>query len=508
MLTPGSLFAGRYRIERAIAKGGMGAVYEVVHLETDRVRALKVMHDGALESPELRQRFRREARVTSKIESEFIVEVFDAGIDDESGVPFLVMEMLRGEDLGQRLKRAGRFSAADTVTYLSQTARALDKTHAAAIVHRDLKPANLFLTTREDGSPRVKILDFGIAKLVAEGETQGGTSSLGTPLYMAPEQFRGSGKVSAQADVYALGLIAYSFLVGRPYWEEERRQAENLIAFALEIVAGPVEAPSARAARREVTLPPKFDAWFMRAVAPEAKNRFPRAGEAIMALGEALGVPIDLPPPSNAALAPPSEDSIDVVADEPSAATVLRTSKPIELRAEAKSVKIDEKPLEEATGTQAGVTRASAPGRRRSKATSLLAMSALVGVGVAGTIAVSHWTAARDAAANGATSTPTATPTATPSSTSTASASPHPNPPAQAGEVASADSSASAAPRATPAPAPPAGKAHVPATPSASASAEAQPEPEPEPEAEPEPQAPPPPHLPPPPDPPTIYGRD
>jgi serine/threonine-protein kinase len=162
-LQNGAIFAGRYRVIRCIAAGGMGAVYEVLHLETERRRALKVMLPHVLQSEDLRQRFKQEAKVAAHIDSEYIVEVFDAGLDEATGMPFLVMELLRGEELGKRLKRLGRFAPADVVSYLHQTALALDRTHRANIVHRDLKPENLFLTDREDGPPRVKVLDFGVA---------------------------------------------------------------------------------------------------------------------------------------------------------------------------------------------------------------------------------------------------------------------------------------------------------------------------------------------------------
>ncbi|WP_437299217.1 serine/threonine-protein kinase [Sorangium sp. So ce426] len=225
ILAEGTVFARRYRVVRLIAAGGMGAVHEVIHLETDRHRALKVMHPHPFQSEEMRGRFKREARITAKIESEYIVDVFDAGVDEATGMPFLVMELLRGEELGERLTRAGRLPPAEVMTYLYQTALALERTHAASIVHRDLKPANLFLTQREDGSVRVKILDFGIAKLVADGATgAGATIHIGTPIYMPPEQFQGDTKLTAAADIFSLGMMAYTLLVGTPYWAPEARR--------------------------------------------------------------------------------------------------------------------------------------------------------------------------------------------------------------------------------------------------------------------------------------------
>ncbi|WP_437977568.1 serine/threonine-protein kinase [Sorangium sp. So ce295] len=292
ILAEGTVFARRYRVVRLIAAGGMGAVHEVIHLETDRHRALKVMHPHLFQSEEMRERFKREARITAKVESEYIVDVFDAGVDEATGMPFLVMELLRGEELGERLTRAGRLPPAEVMTYVYQTALALERTHAASIVHRDLKPANLFLTQREDGSVRVKILDFGIAKLVADGATRAGaTGSIGTPIYMAPEQFHGDTKLTAAADIFALGMIAYTLLVGTPYWTPEASSADGVFAFAMVAARGPQEPAVQRARSQGVVLPPGFDAWFARATAPDPAARFGRAMEAVQALGEVLGVP-------------------------------------------------------------------------------------------------------------------------------------------------------------------------------------------------------------------------
>ncbi|HVJ88728.1 MAG TPA: serine/threonine-protein kinase, partial [Labilithrix sp.] len=289
-LAVGSIFAGRYQIARRIAAVGMGAVFEVIHLETERRRALKVMHAHLFQSEELRERFKREAKVAAHVDSEFIVDVFDAGVDEATGMPFLVMELLRGEELGERLKRVGRLPTDEALHYLHQTARALDKTHRASIVHRDLKPANVFLCERDEDKPRVKILDFGIAKVVAEGATTGAaTQSLGTPLYMAPEQFNPNARLTGAADIYALGMMAYTLLVGAAYWSEEARGGNvyGLIAVA---IGGPTEPASMRAARRSVALPPAFDVWFAKVTASEPAQRFPTATAAVLALAEALGV--------------------------------------------------------------------------------------------------------------------------------------------------------------------------------------------------------------------------
>lgn len=274
---------------RRIAAGGMGAVFEVLHLETQRRRALKVMHATLFQSEELRERFRREATVAAHVDSEFIVDVFDAGIDEATEMPFLVMELLRGEELGERLKRLKRLEPDEMLGYLHYVALALDKTHQASIIHRDLKPANVFLAEREEGGVRVKILDFGIAKIVAEGATTGGsTQSLGTPLYMAPEQFNPRSKLTNAVDIYALGMMAYTLLVGVPYWFDEARGG-NVYAVVAVAIHGIPEAPSIRAAARNVQLSPAFDAWFARATALDPKARFAKASEAVRELAVALG---------------------------------------------------------------------------------------------------------------------------------------------------------------------------------------------------------------------------
>jgi serine/threonine-protein kinase len=291
-LTIGTIFAERYRVERCLAQGGMGEVYEVVHLETERRRALKIMHAHVLmgdDSTGLRERFRREARVAAHVESEFIVDVFDAGIDEATGQPFLVMELLRGEELGLRLKRLGRIAPAEAAIYLHQTALALDKTHKASIVHRDIKPGNLFVTEREDGQPWIKVLDFGIAKIVAESTAASSTQALGTPLYMAPEQFDPHARITASADIYALGMVAYTLLTGRPYWAPEAR-AGGVFALASIAIHGPQEPASVRAAARGVALPPGFDAWFARITARDPAHRHESATEAVRAFAVALGI--------------------------------------------------------------------------------------------------------------------------------------------------------------------------------------------------------------------------
>jgi serine/threonine protein kinase len=168
LLAPGQLFHGRYRVEACVGHGAMGHVYEALDERTNGRRALKVMPPSLANRPDLLARFEREATVANPIGSEHIVKVLDAGIDPETRAPFLAMEMLDGEDLGQLLDSGRFFEPAEVVTLLSQAALALQKTQAAGLVHRDLKPANMVMSRRDDGSAHLTIIDFGIAKIVAD----------------------------------------------------------------------------------------------------------------------------------------------------------------------------------------------------------------------------------------------------------------------------------------------------------------------------------------------------
>lgn len=321
-LSEGTVFHDRYQIVRCLKAGGMGAIYECVHMTTRKRRALKVMLPDVIANPGMRDRFELEARVTAEIESDHIVETFDAGVDEATGVPFLVMELLRGDDLSGVLEKRGHLNAEETVALLFQVALALDRTHAANIVHRDLKPQNIFLTTRDDGSPRVKILDFGIAKVIADGSKAAKqTAAIGTPIYMAPEQATGEGKIGAPADLYALGHIAYTLLVGEEYWADEYHNLP-IFAFLTMVIAGANEPPSTRAARRGITLPIAFDAWFTRATASSPADRFDRASTQITELATALGIAA---PRTSLSTIPPS---LPVVPErDPSERTTVPTAR-------------------------------------------------------------------------------------------------------------------------------------------------------------------------------------
>jgi eukaryotic-like serine/threonine-protein kinase len=288
-----ALVGGKYRPIRLLGQGGMGIVYEVVHENTGEHLAMKLLLARSRLAPDLVERFRREARATTAVRSDHVVRVTDADVAPElDGAPFLVMELLEGQNF-EELCLERRPSPEECVDWLRQIARALDRAHAQRVVHRDLKPENLFLAQRVELPPIVKVLDFGIAKVIGEAGSQTASGEiLGTPRYMAPEQAGPDARdVSAASDRYALGLIAFRLLAGRHYFDEN-----NLMKLLLDVTRGASAPPSARGC----TSGPLFDAWFVRACAVDPGLRFASCFEQIEALARALGL---------AALASPTLDS-------------------------------------------------------------------------------------------------------------------------------------------------------------------------------------------------------
>ncbi len=216
----GTVIAGKYRVERVLGKGGMGVVVVAMHDELDQRVAIKFLLPEALKDPDWVARFSREARAAARIKSEHAVKVYDVG-KLENGAPFMVMEYLEGKDLQSILNDRHHLHASEAVEYLLQACEALAEAHAAGVVHRDLKPANLFVTHRTDGSPCVKILDFGISKVTsltsAKEQTVTNTRAIvGSPLYMSPEQMRASKNVDKRTDIWSLGIILQELVSGLP----------------------------------------------------------------------------------------------------------------------------------------------------------------------------------------------------------------------------------------------------------------------------------------------------
>jgi serine/threonine-protein kinase len=216
---PGSLIAGKYRVSRVLASGGMGVVVEAEHASLGQSVAIKFLLPEARQQPELVERFLREARAAARLHSDHVVRVFDMGTDD-AGVPFMVMELLSGNDLGDELHHRGRLPVAEAVGYVVEALEAIVEAHAAGIVHRDLKPSNLFLVAKPDGGRRLKVLDFGISKVATTAAPDAALtttkSMLGSPGYMSPEQVRSTRSVDPRTDIWALGVILYEALSGEP----------------------------------------------------------------------------------------------------------------------------------------------------------------------------------------------------------------------------------------------------------------------------------------------------
>jgi eukaryotic-like serine/threonine-protein kinase len=235
----GSLIAGRYRLGAQLGEGGMGEVWSAIHTVTRRSVALKFLKQSLRDKPGLRQRFLREASTASALRHPNVVEILDV-FDFEERAPVLVMELLEGETLGTKLTRDGRLSMEETAALMLPVCSAVGTAHALGIVHRDIKPENIFLARTDEGT-RVKVLDFGIAKLTAEHYLEGGRSALitdtgsmlGTPCYMAPEQATGEASADYRADIWSVGVILYECLSGtRPIEGENLAQVVSRLVGA------------------------------------------------------------------------------------------------------------------------------------------------------------------------------------------------------------------------------------------------------------------------------------
>jgi serine/threonine-protein kinase len=282
---PGEVLAGKYRITRLVGAGGMGTVYEAQHAVLGRRFAVKLLHPELARQQDLLERFRREAQAAGSLENENIASIIDFG-HREDGIPFIVMELLVGEDLSKLLAHHGPLPVARAVNVVIQACRGLDAAHAAGIIHRDLKPENLFVCKRGDGSDLVKILDFGIAKLgsgLGDGPMSAVTrtgSTLGTPFYMPPEQARGEKTLDHRADIYALGVILYEALTG-----EKPHPGDSYNAILYHILT---QAPAPLASLRP-TLPPDLAEAVHGALAFDPGDRPASAMELARAIAKHAG---------------------------------------------------------------------------------------------------------------------------------------------------------------------------------------------------------------------------
>jgi serine/threonine-protein kinase len=279
-LAEGTVIGGKYKVERLIGAGGMGAVYLAAQVALGRKVAVKVLHPNLCSDPGLTARFHREASLAASIGHDNICEVTDFGID-EGGMPYLVMPLLKGLSLRDILKQ-GAIPYERLCDIMRQVLSALDAAHIAGVVHRDLKPDNIFIAKLGDRTDFVKLLDFGISKVMESGPvkelTQTGTV-LGTADYMAPEQARGEKSVDHRLDIYAAGVILYEALTGkRPY------AGSSYNEILLKIVTEECPSPS----RVNPLVPKELEAVILKAMARNPADRFVGAKEMSEAVEKAV----------------------------------------------------------------------------------------------------------------------------------------------------------------------------------------------------------------------------
>jgi serine/threonine protein kinase len=264
-ITEGTVLKEHIVLSRELGRGAMGVVWAARHRGLDAEVAVKVLHAEILASDEARERFKREARAVARIDSPHVVRIFDMDVTT-SGQPFIVMELLRGCDLKERISESGPLSIEDTATLVRQCCAALGRAHALGVVHRDLKPANLFLADGGDGI-FLKVVDFGIAKIASnDGLALTSTDAMvGTPYYMSPEQFVDARSIDARSDLWSVAVVLYAALTGTlPFL------GETIGALALQVHSGEFTRPS----EHRPELGEAIDAWFKKALAPDREKRF------------------------------------------------------------------------------------------------------------------------------------------------------------------------------------------------------------------------------------------
>lgn len=398
-LEEGLVIAGKYRLEYALARGGMGSVWVARHAQLDVMVAVKFMAPELAASADARARFEREAKASAQLKSPNVVQVHDYGIED--GTPYIVMELLEGEDLEDLLERAGRLPLAAAAGIVQQACKALRLAHAASLVHRDLKPGNLFLAKSGDDEV-VKVLDFGIAKattteLAGKGTKTG--SLIGSPHYMSPEQVRNSKQVDHRSDLWSMGIIVFRMITGRlPFPGDE--VGEILV----DICTAPIPAASEVAP----ALGSEVDPFFRRALARDPAQRFQSARELSDALAALAGidtgargslVPMDAAALGSASSRSPSQSSLaglaatlpgdGAVQSSPTYAEAQRASAPAPASGPAQPVAVPAPPaqlvpsLPSAPGLAEPQVPVPAPRRsgRRRAIVGAAALAAMLGIG-------------------------------------------------------------------------------------------------------------------------------
>jgi serine/threonine protein kinase len=306
------VLADKYRIERELGRGGMGIVVSAIHLQLEERVAIKFLLPELAHDPALVARFLREGRAAIKIRSEHVVRVRDVATLP-GGTPYMVMEYLKGKDFEELLEDQGRLPAELAVDHLLQATEALAEAHALGMVHRDLKPANLFLAHRADGSPCVKVLDFGITKVTDTDDAANFDSTkasivMGSPRYMSPEQMRSAREIDARADIWALGVILHELITGiAPF---DGTTMPDLLAAILQDPPPPLR-------QHRPDAPQGLEAIIARCLEKDAAGRYADVAE----LTEALA-------PFGSASARMSADRVSRVI-RPRAASDARTTAPI-----------------------------------------------------------------------------------------------------------------------------------------------------------------------------------
>ncbi len=277
---PGEIIAGKYRVERELGKGGMGIVVAAVHVELDQRVAIKILREAAMDNPESVARFLREAKAAARIRSENVARVMDIGTLDD-GRAYIVMEHLDGTDLADVLHAEGALPLDHAVDLTLEVCAAMATAHAAGIVHRDLKPANLFLAQTPDRTSVLKVLDFGVSKLVNVSAATKEEASItqtgqifGSPAYMSPEQLRGD-PVDARTDIWSIGVVLYQLLSGDLPFRHS--------SFA-EILAAAMRDPAPKLTSKIPDLPAEVDAILERCLEKDPEHRYPNVGELAQAL--------------------------------------------------------------------------------------------------------------------------------------------------------------------------------------------------------------------------------
>jgi serine/threonine protein kinase len=294
-LEPGYLVSKHVKLVRMLKRGGMGSVWIADHTALQTQVAVKFMSGGTADDPAMVTRFVREATSAAQIKSPHVVQVHDHGITPE-GEPFIVMELLEGEDLASRMKRLGPLAIEEVAKIVLQTCRVLGKAHQMGIIHRDIKPSNIFLVDTE-GDIFIKVLDFGVAKLRGEESEITTTGAMvGTVVYMSPEQLLSARRVDHRSDLWSLAVLAYRAITGELPFKDD----EGIGALCRALEAGIFFPPS----EFDAGLPKDIDAWFERAFQREPSRRFDSAREFIEEFFLAIGMAQALSPPSTPGVSP------------------------------------------------------------------------------------------------------------------------------------------------------------------------------------------------------------